>query len=128
MTLARWLFFPALLLALAWPVLRAGDKTDPKKKGEVVPDQVSYHKHVRPIFQQHCQGCHQPAKAEGGYVMTSFADLFKKGDHDQPGIVPGSPEKSYVVTQITPQAGKPPAMPPGKDPLTAYQVALVQQS
>ena len=24
---------------------------------------VSYYKQIRPIFQAHCQGCHQPAKA-----------------------------------------------------------------
>ena len=28
---------------------------------------VSYFKDVRPLFVQHCQGCHQPAKAKGGY-------------------------------------------------------------
>jgi WD40 repeat protein len=127
MSLTRRLLFPALLLALACPVVRAGQKTDPKKKAEAIPDEVSYYKHVRPIFQQHCQGCHQPAKAEGGYVMTSFADLFKKGDHDLPGIVPGSPEKSHVVAQITPQKGKPAAMPRGKDPLTDYQVTLIKK-
>src|SRR5262245_56676649 len=123
MFLARRLFFPTLLLALALPVARA----DEKKKEQAVPDQVSYAKHIRPIFQQHCQGCHQPAKAEGGYVMTSYADLFKKGDHDEPGIVPGNPDKSHVVAQIIPQKGKPPAMPRGKDPLTDFQVTLIKK-
>jgi len=26
---------------------------------------VSYYKQVRPLFQVHCQCCHQPAKAQG---------------------------------------------------------------
>ncbi len=34
--------------------------------------EISYDKQVRPIFQAQCQGCHQPAKAGGGYVMTAF--------------------------------------------------------
>ena len=34
--------------------------------------EVSYYKQIRPILQAHCQGCHQPAKAKGGYVMTDF--------------------------------------------------------
>jgi mono/diheme cytochrome c family protein len=123
MSLARRLVFLALLLALALPVTRA----DEPKKEKAVPDQVSYAKHIRPIFQQHCQGCHQPAKAEGGYVMTSYADLFKKGDHDEPGVVPGNPDKSHVVAQIIPQKGKPPEMPRGKDPLTDYQVTLIKK-
>ena len=38
---------------------------------------VSYFREVRPIFQAHCQGCHQPAKASGGYVMTNFDNLAR---------------------------------------------------
>jgi WD40 repeat protein len=121
MTLSRRLLFLTLLLPLAWPAVRA----DEKKKE--VPDQVSYAKHVRPIFQQHCQGCHQPAKAEGGYVMTSYADLFKQGESEKPGVVAGSPEKSLLVSQIVPHNGKPAAMPRNKEPLTDYQVNLIRK-
>jgi WD40 repeat protein len=92
-----------------------------------IPDKVSYHKDVRPIFQQHCQGCHQPAKAQGGYIMTVHAELLKKSDRDLPGIVPGQPEKSEVYVQITPQGGKPPAMPRNKEPLTARDVAVIKR-
>jgi mono/diheme cytochrome c family protein len=98
---------------------------DAKKDKE--PEQVSFTKHVRPIFQQHCQGCHQPAKAEGSFVMTSYADLLKKGDHEQPGIVPGDVGKSLIVAQVTAQNGKPPAMPRGKDPLTEREVNLIKR-
>lgn len=97
-----------------------------KKKDEPLPDRVSYYKHVRPIFQLHCQGCHQPAKAQGGYVMTSHADLLKKTDRDVAGVVAGSPDKSALYEQITPHKGKAPAMPRGKDPLTGREVALIK--
>ncbi len=86
---------------------------------------VSYYRQVRPIFQQHCQGCHQPAKAAGGYVMTSHADLFKRGDQDRPGIVGGAPEKSFVMNQIRHAAGQKAAMPKNKDPLADGAVALI---
>jgi WD40 repeat protein len=92
-----------------------------------VPDKVSYYHDVRPILQQHCQGCHQPAKAQGGYVMTSFADLFKKTDHDLAGIIAGQPDKSAVYLQITPQGGKPPAMPRNKDPLVGRDVTVIKK-
>jgi WD40 repeat protein len=59
--------------------------------------------------------------------MTGYADLLKKGDHDQPGVVPGHPEQSMVVEQILPKAGKKPAMPKGKDPLSAADVELVKK-
>ena len=48
---------------------------------------VSYYRDVRPIFQQHCQGCHQPAKPLGGYVMTTFAGLLQAGDGGKAGVV-----------------------------------------
>ncbi len=122
MTWVRRLLFTTTILALGWPALRGDDN-----KKDTVPDQVSYYKDVRPILQQHCQGCHQPAKAEGGYVMTGYADLFKKGDHEEPGVVAGDPAKSYLIHQIVPQKGKPPAMPRGKDPLTDFQVTIVKK-
>jgi WD40 repeat protein len=96
-------------------------------KNDKVPEKVSYYKDVRPIFQQHCQGCHQPAKAQGGYVMTSFADLLKKSDKDVAGVIPGQPDKSGVYQQIIPQGGQPPAMPRQKDPLTGRDVAVIKK-
>ena len=50
---------------------------------------VSYDKQVRPIFQAHCQGCHQPAKAGGGYVMTAFDRLLAGGESKDGGDRPG---------------------------------------
>ena len=84
---------------------------------------VSYYRDIRPLFQQHCQGCHQPAQARGSYVMTAHADLLKPGDTDIPGVVPGQPDKSLIVAQIKPQGGKPPAMPKERPPLTPEQRA-----
>ena len=88
------------------------------------PEKVSYYKDVRPIFQQNCQGCHQPAKMGGGYNMTVYADLFKKGDREKAGIVPGKPGASFLVSLIQPKAGKV-EMPRGKDPLPEPQVKKI---
>lgn len=120
MPLFRPLLFVIGLLLLARPALQSQDKKEP-----AIRDQVSYYKDIRPIFQQHCQGCHQPAKAEGSYVMTSHAELLNKGDKGKAGVVPRKPAESYVVAQILPKDGKPAAMPKGKDPLTAHQVTLI---
>ncbi len=97
---------------------------EPKKESS---GPISYFKKVRPIFQQHCQGCHQPAKASGGFIMLSHSDLLKKGDSGKAGIVPGDPKKSYLLEQIRPQGNKNPAMPPKGDPLTGADVKLIAQ-
>jgi WD40 repeat protein/mono/diheme cytochrome c family protein len=113
-------FLPAGVLFALVPLLGAAEPTPP-------PAEVSYSKDVRPLFVQHCQGCHQPAKAQGSYVMTSHADLLKKGDSDNPGVVPGKPNQSEILAQLTPQNGKPPRMPKGKDPLKETDVALIRK-
>lgn len=122
----RWLMSFLVLLA-GWSLWTGAGAQGPAKKDDKEPAIVSYYKDVRPIFQQHCQGCHQPAKAQGGYVMTSHAELLKKGDHDEPGVVPGQADRSMLFKQITPQAGKPPAMPRGKAPLLDREVALIKK-
>ena len=57
-------------------------------------ENVSYWKTIRPIFQQHCQGCHQPAKAGGGLVITSVSEPTKGGESETPGVVPGKPDET----------------------------------
>jgi WD40 repeat protein/mono/diheme cytochrome c family protein len=88
------------------------------------PAKVSYYKDVRPIFQQHCNGCHQPAKPLGGYVTTEHALLLKAGEREKPGVVPGKPDKSYLVEQITAHDGKA-EMPKSRDPLNVIQIKTI---
>ena len=88
---------------------------------------VSFYRQVRPILVQNCQGCHQPAKPQGGFVMTSYADLLKPGEHDMPGIVPGKPDQSYIIEQIQPDGDGKTAMPRNKDPLCAKDIELIRR-
>lgn len=103
-----------LLTALAVPICASEPTTPPVGK-------VSYYKDVRPIFQQHCQGCHQPAKANGAYVMTDFASMTKAGDSGKRGVVPGKPDASHLVALIRTQNGKA-EMPKNKEPLKPVEV------
>ncbi len=79
---------PAIILGLALPaysdaaekVSRAGEA--PSRRKSVITT------HIRPILQANCQGCHQPAKSKGGYVMTDFKKLLAGGDSAHAAIVP----------------------------------------
>lgn len=122
MRLLRRVALAALFIAAAGLPARSDDA-----KKDKLPEKISYYKDVRPIMQQHCQGCHQPAKAQGGYIMTDYAELLKKTDGGDIGIVPGNPDKSAVYRQITPQNGKPPAMPRGTEPLSPRDVTIVKR-
>jgi WD40 repeat protein len=89
-------------------------------------DKVSYFKDVRPLFQQHCQGCHQPAKAQGGYVMTDHPSLLKAADSGKPGVKPGKPAESYLLDEIRVTDGKA-EMPKGGKALKPEQYQLIEK-
>src|SRR5690606_5259257 len=65
---------------------------EPAAEGEAKPEKVSYYNQIRPIFQDNCQGCHQPAKPEGGFVMTTVETMQKGGDSEEPAFEPGDPD------------------------------------
>src|SRR5205085_854802 len=85
---------------------------------------VSYWKQIRPIIQASCQGCHQPAKNKGGYVMTDFTHLMAGGESGEKAIIPGKPAASALVDAITPSEGEA-EMPKNKPPLKPDELALI---
>lgn len=87
---------------------------------------VSFDRQIRPILQANCQGCHQPAKARGAYVMTSHDRLLAAGDSGKKGIVPGKAAESYLIESIVPTNGKA-RMPEGKPPLDAGDIELIKK-
>jgi WD40 repeat protein len=108
------------LLILASCGVAAADETAPAEPA----GEVSYYRDVRPIFQANCQGCHQPAKQGGEYEMTDFARLAQGGESGEAAIVPGKPEESYLIFQITPD-GDTAYMPKDKPPLAEVQIAKI---
>jgi len=105
----------------------AAHAAPPKKEEGIDPNKpVSFYKHIRPILQANCTGCHQPAKAKGDYVMTDFAKLLAGGEEGG-AIVPGKPEESNLLKVSTPNAEGKVEMPPKGDPLHETQVALIKR-
>lgn len=85
-------------------------------------DRVSYYRHVRPILQRHCSGCHQPAKAGGKLQIISF-ESFQKGGENGASFVVGKPDESLIVQYIS---GEKPEMPLNAEPLSAKQVDTIR--
>lgn len=82
---------------------------------------VSYYDDLRPVIEQSCQGCHQPAGKMGGLDLTSYAAITAGGNKG-PAFTPGSADESRLVTMLTGAAE--PRMPFGQDPLPEGQIAL----
>ncbi len=115
----------AAALVIASCAARAGD-APPAPPATPAPAPVSYHREVRPIFQESCQGCHQPAKPSGKFVITTHAAIIDDEDR-KPAVVPGKPDQSLLVRQISPQGGNPPKMPKDHEPLSKAQADLIRR-
>src|SRR5258705_680173 len=112
------LYFAALVLFFPAELRSAETKAVDTKPAS----KVSYYREIRPILQANCQGCHQPAKSKGGYVMTEFKRLLAGGDTEGKAIVPSQADKSALLKMVTPQDGDV-RMPKGKTPLMETEVA-----
>lgn len=90
---------------------------------------ISFYKDIRPIFQEHCNGCHQPAKMKGDYLMTEFSSLLQGGESGKMAVAPGNPDSSYLIDQIKPDKAGFSEMPKGKDlkPLHSSQFQKIVQ-
>ena len=109
-----------LVIALGWLLPGEGDGC-----GRAAEPAVSFHRQIRPLFQARCQGCHQPARAEGGYVMTAVSRLLEEGDSGVAGVSAGHPEASELLRRITPAADGKADMPREGKPLSAAEIDLV---
>ena len=117
---------PCFLTAIS--LMAIGLNLTADDKGDHATGDVSYYKQIRPLFQAHCQGCHQPAKDKGGYVMTEFDSLLAGGDDEGTAVVPGKVAESALVDLIQPdpETGKA-AMPRGKKPLHSAEIELIKK-
>jgi mono/diheme cytochrome c family protein len=103
------------LSSLLLPLLLAGQTPDltPEKK-------EFFESHIRPVLAQQCFACHTSSMMGG--LRIDSRDGVLTGGHSGPAIVPGSPEKSPLISRVssTDSAAR---MPQGSSALTAAQIA-----
>ena len=91
------------LLLLALPLSAAEPKADAARHFE---------SRIRPLFVEHCIGCHGPAKQKAELRLDS-AEAFRKGGVSKSLVVPGEPAKSLLLKAVRHVDGVS-AMPPSK--------------
>ncbi|MFN3150281.1 c-type cytochrome domain-containing protein [Bremerella sp.] len=87
---------------------------------------VSFRREIAPILQDSCLACHGAKKAEGGYRVDSYEELFKAGDSGETPIAAGGSDPSELVRRIVCD-DEFERMPAESDPLAADQIALFQK-
>jgi WD40 repeat protein len=111
-----------LTWALCFLTVSAFSRSFAADDAKPADEHVSYYRHVRPILQRHCSGCHQPAKQGGKLQVISF-EQFQKGGENGPSFVAGKPDDSLIVQYIS---GEKPEMPLNADPLSKKQVDTIR--
>ena len=127
MLLLRNLGHSARTVVFVWMVILlwfAGSGSFGKPKPEQDTAPVSYFQQIRPILQQKCHGCHQPAVKQGDLLLTSYGD-FKAGGRKGPAFLSSKPEQSNVLLHLKGELK--PQMPLGGDPLGAEQIELFRR-
>ena len=114
---ALLVFLVSTLLGL--PLVQAQEAAEASQHGP-----PSYFRHIWPIIQQRCQGCHQPALQKADLLMTTY-EAFKKGGQIGPSFVPGEPENSLVMAYLTGE--EEPQMPQKAEPLSEHEIGLFRE-
>jgi len=58
---------------------------------------TDFAKQIAPILEMHCVKCHGPHKQQGGLRFDDVDGALKKGDSDEPAIVPGDATASELT-------------------------------
>lgn len=106
----------SLLTSASWaPTSWAADPANP-----------TWSKDVLPILRANCYACHQTSKTQGGYLMTKFDGLLKGGESGDAAVVPGNPDASKLIREITPVDGKS-EMPKNLAPLKPSEIETIRK-
>ena len=87
---------------------------------------IDFDRDIAPIFNAHCVKCHGPAKQQGGLRFDHASGALKKGDSDEPGIVPGDVAASQLIQRVTSE-DESSWMPPEGDRLSAAEIGLLKR-
>lgn len=103
------------------------DDTEPEPLAllEDLQTAVVYRDVIEPIFIARCQSCHNPDRAEGNLLMTSY-QLVMNGGESGPSVIPNYTDKSDLYQRLRLPDRHQKRMPPrGRTQLTADQIHLI---
>ena len=87
---------------------------------------IGFEENIRPILEENCWHCHGEDEQESGLRLDRRALMLRGGDYGLPTLVPGHPEKSYLM-EVVEHRDPDMAMPPDEDKLPEQQIDLLRQ-
>jgi hypothetical protein len=113
------------ILLAASPFFGIATRQEPLRP--VRQDRIDFGEDVRPIFEQHCYGCHGPVKQESGFRLDIRSRALGTADIGQPPIVPGNASHSPLIQFVAGTGDL--VMPPegSGDRLDQHQLEILRQ-
>ena len=92
--------------------------------GRVSAQKVDFERDIAPILEERCWYCHGEDEQESGLRLDLRARMLRGGDSGLSALVPGKPEKSYLIEAIS-HVDEKITMPPDEDKLPAEEIDLL---
>ncbi len=86
---------------------------------------VDFKRDIVPILENRCWYCHGEDEQESGLRLDLRARMLKGGDSGLPAVVPGKPEKSYLLDVVKHLDAKV-RMPPDEDKIPTKEISLLE--
>lgn len=86
--------------------------------------QVDFDAEIQPMLEERCWYCHGEHEQESALRLDRRANMLQGGDYGLPTIVPGKPEKSYLI-DVAKHLHPDLEMPPDKDEIPAKEIELL---
>lgn len=94
--------------------------------GQLFAQDVDFQRDVAPILKERCIDCHGEDEQESGLRLDLRAQMVKGGDSGLAAIVPGHPEKSYLI-DVVKHLDADVKMPPDEDRIPAAEIELLER-
>ncbi len=87
---------------------------------------IDFEEDVYPLLQDYCIDCHGPEKQKSGFRVDRRVHLLKGGDTGMAAVIPGNPEKSYMMEVLNSDDPEI-SMPPKGGPLFEDEIEIIKE-
>ncbi len=94
--------------------------------GQSLAQEIHFEETIAPIFESNCLHCHGEDEQEAGLRLDSRNSMLRGGDSGLATIVPGKPDKSYLMDVVN-HVDEEMAMPPDEDKISQEEIDLLEK-
>ncbi|MEM7558583.1 MAG: c-type cytochrome domain-containing protein, partial [Planctomycetota bacterium] len=91
-----------------------------------IAQQVDFESDIAPILEERCWYCHGEDEQESDLRLDLRAYMLKGGNSGLAAVVPGKPEKSYLLEAVM-HVSEDMAMPPDEEKIPAQEIELLER-